>query len=128
MRAELYVGTGIKPAPTRSVPDASIATEMKISLLERTVCELLHRSFAQTFVASPSLAARLSRSALTEACMRRYLGFAVAAVAVLALTMIVWAKSSGVTSSDVRSSASISPHDIMSKSKDLPVQQIDNLY
>jgi hypothetical protein len=59
--------------------------------------------------------------------MRRYLGFGVVVV-ILALTVIVWAKSSGVTSSDFRSSASVSPHDIMSKSKDLPVQQIDNLY
>jgi hypothetical protein len=59
--------------------------------------------------------------------MRKYLGFGVAVV-ILAVTMIVWAKSSGVTSSDSRSSASVSPHDIMSNSKDLPVQQIDNLY
>jgi hypothetical protein len=59
--------------------------------------------------------------------MRKYLGFGVVFV-ILALTMIVWAKSSGVTSSDFRSSAGVSPHDIMSKSKDLPVQQIDNLY
>ena len=59
--------------------------------------------------------------------MRKYLGFGVAVV-ILAVTMIVWAKSSGVTSSDFRSSASVSPHDIMSNSKDLPVQLIDNLY
>ncbi len=59
--------------------------------------------------------------------MRKYLGFGVL-IAILALTMIVWAKSGGVTSTDPRSSAGISPHEMMSKSKDLPAQQIDSLY
>ena len=59
--------------------------------------------------------------------MRKYLGFGVVFV-ILAVTMIVWAKSSSVTNSDFRSTASVSPHDIMSNSKDLPVQQSDNLY
>ena len=59
--------------------------------------------------------------------MRRYLGFAVA-VAVMAVTMIVWAKSGGVSTADIRSGASISPYDIMSASKDLPVQQVDTPY
>jgi hypothetical protein len=59
--------------------------------------------------------------------MRKYIGFGVA-VAVAALTMAVWAKSGGIATSDVGSSAAISPHEMMSKSKDLPVQQVDSLY
>ncbi len=59
--------------------------------------------------------------------MRKYIGFGVVVI-VLALTMIVLAKSGGVTSTDFRSSASVSPHDMMSNSKDLPVQQVDSLY
>ncbi|HEY7246177.1 MAG TPA: hypothetical protein VH678_20070 [Xanthobacteraceae bacterium] len=59
--------------------------------------------------------------------MRKYLGFGVAAV-ILALTVIVWAKSGGVTNTDLRSGASISPHEMMSNSKGLPAQQIDSLY
>jgi IS1 family transposase len=48
--------------------------------------------------------------------MRKYLGVGVAVV-ILAVTMIVWAKPSGVTNSDFRSTASVSPHDIMSRRK-----------
>jgi hypothetical protein len=58
-----------------------------------------------------------------EESMRRYLGFV--AFAVMALTMMVWAKSGGVSTADVRPGASISPYDIMSASKDLPIQQVD---
>jgi hypothetical protein len=61
-----------------------------------------------------------------EESMRRYLGFV--AFAVMALTMMVWAKSGGVSTADVRPGASISPYDIMSASKNLPVQQVDTPY
>jgi hypothetical protein len=62
-----------------------------------------------------------------EAHMRKYVGFSVI-VAVMALAMAFWARSSvDVTNADVvRSSAGISPYDIMSNSKDLPVQHIEN--
>jgi uncharacterized membrane protein len=61
-----------------------------------------------------------------EAHMRRYLGLA-ALVAVVALGIVFWAKSSVVaTNADVRSSAAISPYDIMTRSKNLPVQHIEN--
>jgi hypothetical protein len=50
-----------------------------------------------------------------------------ALVAVVALGIVFWAKSSVVaTNADVRSSAAISPYDIMTKSKNLPVQHIEN--
>ena len=58
--------------------------------------------------------------------MRRYLGSAAVAAAV-ALGIVFWAKSSVVaTNADVRSSAAISPYDIMTNSKNLPVQHIEN--
>ena len=59
--------------------------------------------------------------------MRKYVGFGVV-VAAVALGLVFWAKSSVVvTNADVvRSSAGISPHEMMSKSKDLPVQHIEN--
>ena len=59
--------------------------------------------------------------------MRRYIGFA-AVIAAMALSLVVWARSSAVvTSTDVvRSSAGISPNEIMSGSKNLPVQHIEN--
>jgi hypothetical protein len=62
-----------------------------------------------------------------EAHMRKYVGFG-AVVAVVALGIVFWAKSSAVeTNADVaRSSVGISPHEIMSNSKDLPVQHIEN--
>jgi hypothetical protein len=52
--------------------------------------------------------------------MREYLALGFAVV-LLALTMIVWAKSGGMPSTNSRSSASMSPHEMMSNSKDLPV-------
>jgi hypothetical protein len=61
--------------------------------------------------------------------VHKHVGFSVGfgvAVVILALTMIVWAKSGSVTTTDLRSSASISPHDIMLKSKDLPIQQVES--
>jgi hypothetical protein len=59
--------------------------------------------------------------------MRRYLGLGVAGV-IVALGLVLWAKSSVVeTNADVvRSSAGISPYEIMTNSKDLPVQQVEN--
>jgi hypothetical protein len=58
--------------------------------------------------------------------MRRYLGFA-AIAGVIALAIVFWAKSSVVaTNADVRSSAAISPYDIMTSSKNLPVQQVQD--
>jgi hypothetical protein len=62
-----------------------------------------------------------------EAHMRKYVGFSVI-VAVMALAMVFWARSTVVeTNADVvRSSAGISPYDIMSNSKDLPVHHIEN--
>jgi hypothetical protein len=62
-----------------------------------------------------------------EARMRKYVGFA-AIAAVMALGIVFWARSSVVvTNADVaRSSVGISPHEIMSNSKNLPVQHIEN--
>jgi hypothetical protein len=59
--------------------------------------------------------------------MRRYLGLGVVVV-VVALGIIFWAKSSVVeTSADVvRSSAGISPYEIMTNSKNLPVHHIED--
>jgi hypothetical protein len=59
--------------------------------------------------------------------MRRYLGLGVAGV-IVALGLVLWAKSSVVeTNADVvRSSAGITPYEIMTHSKDLPVQQVEN--
>jgi hypothetical protein len=58
--------------------------------------------------------------------MRRYLGFA-AIAAVVALGIVFWAKSSVVaTNADVRASAAISPYDIMTNSKNLPVHQVQD--
>ncbi len=59
--------------------------------------------------------------------MRRYMGFA-AIVAATALGMVLWARSAvEVTNADVvRSSAGISPYEIMTNSKDLPVQHVEN--
>jgi hypothetical protein len=59
--------------------------------------------------------------------MRKYVGFCVF-VAVVALGMVFWAKSSVVeTNAEVaRSSTGISPHEIMSNSRNLPVQHIED--
>ena len=59
--------------------------------------------------------------------MRKYVGFGVIGAA-LALGIVFWAKSSIVTTNAdvVRSSAGISPHEIMSNSKNLPVHHIEN--
>jgi hypothetical protein len=63
----------------------------------------------------------------TEARMRRYLGLGVAGV-IVALGIVLWAKSSVVeTNADVvRSSVGISPYEIMTNSKDLPVEHVEN--
>jgi hypothetical protein len=62
-----------------------------------------------------------------EVHMRKYVGFG-AVAAVVALGIVFWAKSSVVVTNAgvARSSAGISPHEIMSNSKDLPVQHIEN--
>jgi hypothetical protein len=59
--------------------------------------------------------------------MSRYVGFA-AVVAAMALAMVLWARSGvEVTNADVvRSSAGISPYEIMTNSKNLPVRHIEN--
>jgi hypothetical protein len=64
---------------------------------------------------------------IKEAHMRRYVGFGVV-IAVVALGIVFWAKSSVVETNAnvVRSSAGISPYEIMTNSKNLPVQHIEN--
>jgi hypothetical protein len=59
--------------------------------------------------------------------VRKYVGFGVV-VAVVALGLVLWANSSVVeTNADVvRSSSGISPHEIMSNSKNIPVQHIED--
>jgi hypothetical protein len=59
--------------------------------------------------------------------MPRYVSFA-AVVAAMALAMVLWARSGvEVTNADVvRSSAGISPYEIMTNSKNLPVRHIEN--
>jgi hypothetical protein len=59
--------------------------------------------------------------------MRRYVGFA-AVVAAMALAVVLWARSGvEVTNADVvRSSAGTSPYEMMTNSKNLPVQHIEN--
>jgi hypothetical protein len=61
-----------------------------------------------------------------EAQMRKYIGIGTIA-AVIALGFVVWARSGVVTNADiVRSSAAVSPYDMMIGSKNLPVQHIEN--
>jgi hypothetical protein len=59
--------------------------------------------------------------------MRRYIALGVV-VAVVAMGMVLWLQSSAdVTNAKaVRSSAAISPHEIMSNSKNLPVEHVEN--
>jgi hypothetical protein len=59
--------------------------------------------------------------------MRRYLGLGVL-IAVATLAILLWSKSSiEVTNAKaVRASAGISPHEIMSNSKNLPVEHVEN--
>jgi len=59
--------------------------------------------------------------------MRKCVGFGVV-VAVVALGLVLWANSSVVeTNADVvRSSSGISPYEIMSNSKNIPVQHIED--
>ena len=59
--------------------------------------------------------------------MRRYIALAVV-IAVAAMGMLLWLQSSAeVTNAKaVRSSAAISPHEIMSNSKNLPVEHVEN--
>jgi hypothetical protein len=59
--------------------------------------------------------------------MRRFLRLGIVFV-VVALAFVVWARSGVVeTSADVvRSPAGISPYDIMTGSKNLPVQHVDD--
>ena len=60
--------------------------------------------------------------------MRKHAGFAVAAL-VLALGVVVWAKSNVIaTNADViRPSAAISPFELMSNSKNLPVETFEDM-
>ena len=59
--------------------------------------------------------------------MRRYIALGVV-VAVVAMGTVLWLQSSAdVTNAKaVRSSAAISPHEIMSNSKNLPVEHVEN--
>ena len=59
----------------------------------------------------------------------KYLGLA-SAVAAMALGAAIWAKSGAVVATDgiARSRAGISPYEMMSNVKDLPVQQIESYY
>ena len=59
--------------------------------------------------------------------MRRYIALAVV-VAVAAMGMVLWLQSSAqmTNAKTVRSSAAISPHEIMSNSKNLPVEHVEN--
>jgi hypothetical protein len=59
--------------------------------------------------------------------MRKYAALAVV-VAVAMMGMVLWLQSSAeVTNAKaVRSSAAISPHEIMSNSKNLPVEHVEN--
>jgi len=59
--------------------------------------------------------------------MRRYIALGVM-VAVAAMAMVLWLQSSAeVTNAKaVRSSAPISPHEIMSNSKNLPEEHVEN--
>ena len=59
--------------------------------------------------------------------MRRYIALGVV-VAFVAMGMVLWLQSSAdVTNAKaVRSSAAISPHEIMSNSKNLPVEHVEN--
>ena len=59
--------------------------------------------------------------------MRRYIGLGVV-VAAAVIGMVFWLKSSvEVTSAKaVRSNAAISPYEIMSNSKNLPVEHVEN--
>jgi hypothetical protein len=59
--------------------------------------------------------------------MRRYVGVAVA-VAAVALGLILWSNSSVIpTNAEVaRSSSGISPYDMMSGAKNLPVQRVQD--
>jgi hypothetical protein len=59
--------------------------------------------------------------------MRSYVGFATV-IAAMALGLVFWARSGGVTTNTdvVRSSVGVSPHEFMSNSKNLPVQTVEN--
>jgi hypothetical protein len=69
----------------------------------------------------------------TEVSMRKYLhkylGLA-SAVAAIALGAAIWAKSGAVVTTDgiARSQTGISPYEMMSNVRDLPVQQIEGYY
>ena len=58
-----------------------------------------------------------------------YLGLASAAAAI-ALATAIWAKSGAVVATDgiARSRSGISPYEMMSNTKDLPVQPIEGYY
>ena len=59
----------------------------------------------------------------------KYLGLA-SAVAAMALGAAIWAKSGAVVATDgiARSRSGISPYEMMSNTKDLPVQPIESYY
>jgi len=60
----------------------------------------------------------------------RHLGFA-AAIAVIALGTVIWARSGAVVTTDgiaQSRSVGISPYEMMSNAKDLPVQEIADYY
>jgi hypothetical protein len=61
--------------------------------------------------------------------MRKYLGYG-AAVAAVALGIVIWAKSGVVVTTEgiAQSKTGISPYEMMSNAKDLPVQQIEGYY
>ena len=56
--------------------------------------------------------------------MRRYIALAVV-VAVAAMGMVLWLQSSAQMT-NAKSGAAISPHEIMSNSKNLPVEHVEN--
>ena len=61
--------------------------------------------------------------------MRKYLGLS-AAIAAVALGTVIWAKSGVVVTTEgvAGSRTGISPYEMMSGAKELPVQQIDSFY
>jgi len=109
-------------------PRMDAASHFRLSQFQQ-VCNALHTAFAQISVASQSGRATgtLGGRNRWRLAMRRYIALALM-IAITTLATVLWPRSSVevTNATTVRPDAAISPHEIMLRSKDLPVEHMEN--
>jgi len=109
-------------------PRMDAASHFRLSQFQQ-VCNALHTAFAQISVASQSGRATGTAGGRNRwrLAMRRYIALALM-IAITTLATVLWPRSSVevTNATTVRPDAAISPHEIMLRSKDLPVEHMEN--